>query len=87
MTSQSFEDPESIKHFQSMCDACQQLIMHHHSPCELKLYVDGYSHALRKTQRLSIRDQEKLETLINTWVNDPSSFIGPDGDINRIYFQ
>ncbi len=87
MTSQTFEDPEAIKHFQSICDACQELISRYHSPSELKLYVDGYIHALRKTNRLSIKDQEKLETLLNRWIMDPSSFIGPSGDFNDLFFM
>ena len=87
MTSQIFEDQEAIKHFQSICDACQELISRYHSPSELKLYVDGYIHALRKTNRLSTKDQEKLETLANRWIMDPSSFIRPDGDINDLYFM
>ena len=85
MTSQSFEDPQAIRHFQSVCDACQQLISRYHSPSELKLYLDGYLHALRKTNQLSSKDQQKLEKLLNQWILDPSSFIGPDGDINNLY--
>ena len=63
MTSQAFEDSESIRHFQSICDACQQLINSFHTPAELKLYADGYLHALRKSKRLSLKDQEKLEAV------------------------
>ena len=87
MTSQVFEDPKSIRHFQSICDSCQQLINCFHTPAELKLYSDGYLHALRKERILSTKDQEKLETLIDRWIRDPSSFVGPDGDINDLYFQ
>ncbi|KGG12273.1 MULTISPECIES: DUF6761 family protein [Prochlorococcus] len=86
MTSQTFEDPEAIKHFQAICDACQELISRYHSPSELKLYADGYIDALRKTKRLNSKDQEKLEKLVNRWILDPSSFVGPDGDINNLYF-
>ena len=87
MTSQVFEDPKSIRHFQSICDACQQLINSFHTPAELKLYSDGYLHALRKERLLSPKDQDKLEKLVEVWILDPSSFIGPDGDINNLYFQ
>ena len=87
MTSQIFEDTEAIKHFQSICDACQELISRYHSPSELKLYVDGYIDALRKTKRLSAKDQEKLEILVNRWIMDPSSFVGPNGDINDLFFK
>ena len=87
MTSQAFQDPESIRHFQSICDVCQQLTNSFHTPGELKLYTDGYLHALRKINRLSPKDQEKLDTLLNKWILDPSSFIGPNGDINDLYFQ
>jgi len=83
----SFDDPEAIKHFQSICDACQGLVSRHHTPAELRLYSDGYLHALRNSKRLGNRDQEKLEKLINRWIMDPSSFIGPDGDIRNLYFQ
>ena len=87
MTSQTFEDPEAIKHFQSICDACQELISRYHSPSELRVYTDGYLHALRKMNRLSSRDQEKLEKLISAWIKDPSSFINPNGDINDLFYQ
>ncbi len=87
MTSQTFEDPEAIKHFQSICDACQELISRYHSPSDLKLYADGYIHALRKTKRLSGKDQEKLELLINQWIMDPSSFIQPNGDFNDLFYM
>ena len=87
MTSQVFQDPNSIRHFQSICDACQELINTFHTPAELKIYSDGYLHALRKTRTISTKDQEKLEKLVRQWIVDPSSFIGPDGDINNLYFQ
>ena len=87
MTSQAFQDPESIRHFQSICDVCQQLINTFHTPAELKLYTDGYLHALRKERILVPKDQEKLEKLVHVWIMDPSSFIQPDGDVNNLYFQ
>ena len=87
MTSQVFEDPKSIRHFQSICDACQQLINSFHTPAELRLYSDGYLHSLRKERILNPKDQDKLEKLVSAWIMDPSSFIGPDGDINNLYFQ
>ena len=87
MTSQAFQDPESIRHFQSICDVCQQLINTFHTPAELKLYTDGYLDALRKGKTLSQKDLDTLEKLVERWILDPSSFIGPDGDINNLYFQ
>ena len=86
MTSQNFGDPDAIKHFQSICDACQELISRYHSPSELKLYVDGYMHALRKTKVLQEKDLQKLDILINKWIMDPSSFVGPNGDLNNLFF-
>ena len=83
----SFDSPEGIKHFQSICDACQELTSRYHSPSELRIYADGYLHCLRNCKRLGSRDQEKLEALIDRWIMDPSSFIGPDGDINNLFFQ
>lgn len=83
----SLDNLESIRHFQSLCDACQELTSRHHSPSELRLYADGYLHALRKTGRLDRRDQEKLEKLIERWIVDPSSFIGPDGDIGDLFYK
>ena len=83
----SFDAPETIKHFQSICDACQELTIRYHSPSELRIYADGYLHSLRNCRRLGPRDQEKLENLIDRWIMDPSSFIGPDGDINNLFFQ
>ncbi len=83
----SFDSPEGIKHFQSICDACQELTSRYHSPSELRIYTDGYLHSLRNCKRLGPRDQEKLEALIDRWIMDPSSFVGPDGDINNLFFQ
>ena len=83
----SFDSPEAIKHFQSICDACQELTSRYHSPSELRIYADGYLHSLRNCNRLGSRDQEKLEKLIDRWIMDPSSFIGPDGDINNLFFK
>ena len=34
-----------------------------------------------------IKHTEKLEKLVERWILDPSSFIGPDGDINNLFFQ
>ena len=83
----SFEKPIAIRHFQSICDTCQDLMTHYHTPSDLKLYSDGYLQALRNSNSLEPRDQEKLERLIERWIMDPSSFIGPDGDINNLFFQ
>ncbi len=87
MTSQVFQDPNSIRHFQSICDACQELINTFHTPAELKIYANGYLDALRKAKSLPTKDLEKLESLVSRWILDPSSFIGPDGDINNLFFQ
>ncbi len=87
-TMTSLEHPEAIRHFQSLCDACQELISSRQvSPSELMLYADGYLHALRNCRKLDQKDQKKLENLIERWILDPSSFVGPDGDINRLYFK
>ena len=84
----SFEHPEAIKHFQSICDACQDLITNRHlSPPELMLYADGYLHSLRKCEKLDQRDQKKLEKLIERWILDPSSFVGPDGDVSTLFYR
>ena len=83
----SFDSPEGIRHFQSICDACQELTSRYHSPSELRIYSDGYLHSLRNCKQLGSRDQEKLEALIDRWIMDPSSFVGPDGDINNLFFQ
>jgi hypothetical protein len=83
----SLDDPQAIRHFQSICDACQELTTRFHTPSELRLYADGYLHALRKTGSLDIREQHRLEQLIDRWILDPSSFIGPDGDVSMLYVQ
>jgi len=83
----SIEHPEAIKHFQSLCDACQDLASSNLSPSDIKLYADGYLHALRKCGQLDQREQEKLEKLMQRWVLDPSSFIGPDGDISTLFYK
>ena len=83
----SLDDPQAIRHFQSICDACQELTTRFHTPSELRLYADGYLHALRKTGSLDIREQHRLEQLIDRWILDPSSFIGPDGAVSTLYMQ
>ncbi len=87
MTSQAFQDPASIRHFQSICDACQQLINTFHTPAEIRIYTDGYLHALRKLRILPPKDQDKLEKLMERWLLDPSSFLGPDGDMNNLFYK
>ena len=81
----SLQHPEAIRHFQALCDACQELTTRYHGPSELRLYADGYLHALRRTGDLDPRELSKLETLIERWILDPSSFIGPDGDVRALY--
>ena len=83
----SLQHPEAIRHFQSLCDACQELTHRYHSPSELRLYADGYLHALRKTGSLEPREQARLEGLVDRWILDPSSFIGPDGDLSTLFRQ
>ena len=83
----SFENPKAIRHFQSICDSCQDLITSLHTPSELRLYSHGYLQALRNCNSLEQRDQEKLERLIERWILDPSSFIYPDGEENKGFFD
>ena len=83
----SLQDPQAIRHFQSICDACQELTHRYHGPSELRLYADGYLHALRRSDSLDPRELAKLELLIERWILDPSSFIGPDGDIGTLFRQ
>ena len=83
----SLDQPETIRHFQSLCDACQELTFRHHSPSELRLYADGYLHALRRSDQLDRNELAKLENLIDRWIMDPSSFIGPDGDISTLFYR
>ena len=83
----SFENPKAIRHFQSICDSCQDLVTSFHNPSDLRLYSDGYLQALRNCNTLGRRDQEKLESLIERWILDPSSFIDPEGGINKGFFD
>ena len=83
----SFENPKAIRHFQSICDGCQDLVSTFHTPFDLKLYSDGYLQALRNCNTLEQRDQDKLERLIERWILDPSSFIDPDGRGNKGFFD
>jgi hypothetical protein len=79
------QHPDAIRHFQSLCDACQELSNRFHGPSELRLYADGYLHALRRTAVLDPLSQRRLEELVDRWVMDPSSFIGPDGDPRTLF--
>ncbi len=83
----SFDNPKAIRHFQSICDCCQDLVNRFHTQSDLKLYSDGYLQALRNCNALGEKDQEKLERLIERWILDPSSFIEPEGDQNRGFFD
>ena len=58
-----------------------------HTPSDLKIYSDGYLQALRNCSTLGQKDQEKLERLIQRWILDPSSFIDPEGDENKGFFD
>ncbi|CAK6694902.1 DUF6761 family protein [Synechococcus sp. BA-124 BA4] len=81
----ALQNPDAIRHFQSICDACQDLASRYHSPSELRLYADGYLHALRRSSVLQPLDQRRLEDLIDRWIMDPSSFIGPDGNLSTLF--
>ena len=81
----SFENPKAIRHFQSICDCCQDLVSRFHTPSDLKLFSDGYLQALRNSNTLEQKDQEKLERLIERWILDPSSFIDPNGEKIKVF--
>ena len=83
----SFENSKAIRHFQSICDGCQELVTRYHPPSDLKLYSDGYLQALRNCSSLEQKDQEKLDRLIERWFLDPSSSIDPEGDKNKGFFD
>lgn len=81
----ALQHPDAIRHFQSLCDACQELAHRHHGTADLRLYADGYLHALRRTAVLDPLAQRRLEELVDRWILDPSSFIGADGDPRALY--
>ena len=83
----SFENPKAIRHFQSICDNCQDLIYQNHTQSDIKLFSDGYLQALRNSNSLEQKDQEKLERLIDKYIKDPSSFFGPDGKQMRQFLR
>ena len=83
----SFDAPQTIRHFQSICDACQDLVSKHHTQSDIRLYADGYLNALRNCKNLERNDQEKLEKIIHRWILDSSSFIGPNGNITDLFFK
>ena len=79
----SFENPKAIRHFQSICDNCQDLINQYRTQSDIKLFSDGYLQALRNSNTLEPKDQEKLEALIDRWIRDPSSFTNPKNRANN----
>ena len=81
----ALQDPDAIRHFQSLCDACQELTDRYHSPAELRLYTDGFIHALRRSQQLDPISQRRFEEMADRWLMDPSSFIGPGGDPSTLF--
>ena len=84
-TTAVLQHPDAIRHFQSLCDACQELASRYHGASDLRLYADGYLHALRRTAVLDPLSQRRLEELVDRWIMDPSSFIGPDGDPRTLF--
>ena len=76
----------AIRHFQSICDSCQDLINQFHSQSDIKLFTDGYLQALRNTNSLERKDMEKLERLTNIWILDPSSFTDHNGNPKKTLF-
>ena len=82
----SFENPIAIRHFQSICDNCQDLIHQHYTQSDVKLFSDGYLQALRNSNSLESKDQDKLERLIERWVKDPSSFTDPNDRQKNQFF-
>ena len=83
----TFENPLAIRHFQSICDNCQNLINQFHTQSELKLFSDGYLESLRNSNTLGGKDLEKLERLVERWILDPSSFIDPKGSEKNLFFN
>ncbi len=83
----ALDHPEAIRHFQSLCDACQELISRGFSTSDLRLYADGYLHAVRRCNHLEPKELLRLEKIIERWVMDPSSFIQPGEDINSLYYK
>ena len=81
----ALQHPDAIRHFQSLCDALQELAHRYHGPSEQRLYADGYLHCLRRTALLDPLSQRRLEELIDRWIQDPSGFIGPDGDVRTLF--
>jgi len=81
----SFENPIAIRHFQSICDNCQDLIHQHYTQSDVRLFSDGYLQALRNSNSLESKDQEKLERLIERWLQDPSNFTIPN-DLQKNQF-
>jgi len=81
----ALQHPDAIRHFQSLCDACQELAHRYHSPSDLRLDADGYIHALRRTSVLDPITQRRFEEMVDRWIHDPSSFMGPDGDPRVLY--
>ena len=82
----SFENPIAIRHFQSICDNCQDLINQHYTQSDVKLFCDGYLQALRNSNSLESKDQEKLEQLIERWLQDPTSFTYPNNPQKNQFF-
>ena len=81
----ALQNPDSIRHFQSLCDACQTLASRYHGPADLRLSADGYLQALRRTAVLDPLAQRRLEEVVDRWILDPSSFVGPGGDFSTLY--
>ncbi len=81
----ALHDPDAIRHFQALCDACHDLAARGCHPPDLRLYADGYLHCLRRSQQLHPIPQQRLEELIDRWIMDPSSAIWPQNHDHPLY--
>ena len=80
----SFENPNAIRHFQSICDSCPVWFLVFVRKSDLKFYSDGYLQA-KELQYFRAKRSGEIRKLIERWILDPSSFIDPEGGGIKVF--
>ena len=69
---------ETIGHYQKVTDALVEMWHRGYRSDDLRLYLDGYLAALRKTNALEPYQISRLEEEVMRYVYDPSNFALPE---------
>ena len=68
------QDPQTIRHYQTITDGMVNLWCRRHSFEEIRLYLDGYIACLRNSNFIEQYQIHKLEEQALSFLRDPSNF-------------